>query len=214
MSRTVQELLDDVTDEQAVTDLQTYFGGSENSNWFAGSRFESLSGGGDRTEVANRVVADDLVALTMLSVNVPPYVALELLEGEDGRKLADLLTDIPTDLDLGDPGAGDALEEGSAAWRAYELLLRRGTRRFPGIGPVTASKLLARKRPRLVPVCDRVVWGAIGKPTSVWNYFNTAFQGERLTQALDEVRHAAGVPAQVKRPRVLDVVLWMRYRGV
>ncbi len=180
---------------------------------FAGSRFESLCGGGDRAEVANRVVADDLVALTMLSVNVPAYVALDLVEGEDGRKLTDLLADIPTNLDLGAPGAAEALQEGSSAWRAYDLLRRRGTRRFPGIGWVTASKLLARKRPRLVPVYDSVVSDAIGSPKRVWDYFNTVFQDKRLTEALAERRTEAKVPVNVTLPRVLDVVLWMGYRG-
>lgn len=117
-----------------MTDLQTYFFGSETSNWFAGSHFESLCGGGDRAEVANRVVADDLVALTMLSVNVPAYAALELLEGHKGRRLADLLAEVPTNLDLGHPGAAEALEEGSPAWRACELIRRRGEDGIAGIG--------------------------------------------------------------------------------
>lgn len=171
MPKTLEELLAAVQAERAVTVLRTFFVDSETTRSFAGSRFESLCGGGDRVEAANRVVADDLVALSMLSVNV---AALELLEGDKGRQLADLLAEVPANLDLGAPGAAEALKEGSSAWRAYELIRRRGEKGIAGIGWVTASKLLARKRPRLVPVYDRVVWGAIGKPTSVWNYFNTA----------------------------------------
>ena len=68
----------------------------------SGAWFERLAGGGDRPESARRIDADDLVAVTMLSVQVPPPVAAELLHGPLGDEVAALLTDVPADVALVD----------------------------------------------------------------------------------------------------------------
>ena len=47
---------------------------------YSSSRFEFLAGRGDRPEAANPVTLDDLVAVTLLSVDVPGDVAPQLLE--------------------------------------------------------------------------------------------------------------------------------------
>ncbi|WP_244205223.1 DUF6308 family protein, partial [Streptomyces bobili] len=64
---------------------------------FTGSRFEYLAGGGDRPVVADRVMAEGLVAVRTLSVTVPASVALEMLEGRLGARLSGLLQAIPRD---------------------------------------------------------------------------------------------------------------------
>ena len=66
-----------VTAERAVTDLRVYFG-LDGGTPFSGAYFERLTGGGDRADAANRFTADDLVAVTMLSVSVPPGRAMDL----------------------------------------------------------------------------------------------------------------------------------------
>ncbi|MFG2801260.1 DUF6308 family protein [Streptomyces pseudovenezuelae] len=62
---------------------------------FTGSRFEHLAGGGDRQPVANLVTADDLIAVQTLSVRIPARVALDLLEGDLGLRLSELLSRVP-----------------------------------------------------------------------------------------------------------------------
>ncbi len=77
------------------------------------------------------------------------------------------------------------------------------------MGWVSASKLLARKRPRLVPVSDRVVRCALGAPRGSWLWLNERFgedDGE-LTMRLLGLREQARVDVLVSAPRVLDVVL-------
>ncbi|MFD7679195.1 DUF6308 family protein [Streptomyces sp. NPDC060187] len=75
--------------ERAVGDLRRYFGiGRPNEVLpFTGSRFEHLAGGGERLEVADRITAEDLVAVQTLSVTVPASVALDILEGQLGVRL-------------------------------------------------------------------------------------------------------------------------------
>lgn len=58
---------------QCVALLKDYFSPFETIGrlGYTGSRFESLLGGGDRPDAANKFVADDLVAVSLLSVNIP-----------------------------------------------------------------------------------------------------------------------------------------------
>ncbi|MFE7394800.1 DUF6308 family protein [Streptomyces sp. NPDC057582] len=174
---------------------------------FAGSRFEALGGGGDHPAVADAVTAEDLIAVQTLSVTVPAAAALDLLEGHAGTQLSTLLRAIPRDMDMADAMETD-LAPGSPAHKAWHLL-----RDQPGIGWVSAGKLLARKRPRLLPVYDRVVRCAVGRPRSFWHALHSAlraddyaFQRELLT-----LRQAAGLPETVSVLRVCDVVVWMRH---
>ena len=66
-----------------------------------------------------------------------------------------LLSAIPSDVDLWE--ASD--EDLTAVDPLWDALLQ-----MPGVGTATASKLLARKRPRLRPISDKVVIGAVGVP--------------------------------------------------
>jgi hypothetical protein len=136
----------------AATVLQTYFHDrmDDGDPLYTGAAFDRLAGGGAAPEVADRFTADDLIAVTKLSVSVDPRAALRMLETEAGD-LSALLTDIPVDLDLiyaedrhiGPDSPADQL------WRRVD--------RYHRVGETKTSKLLARKRPRLLPVIDSVV---------------------------------------------------------
>ncbi|SDH47498.1 hypothetical protein SAMN05216377_12326 [Pseudonocardia oroxyli] len=121
----------------------------DGSPFYTGGQFERFAGG-DRPDVADTFTVDDLVAVSMLSVTVPGRAALNIL-GPDAGELAELLAAIPTDVDLVD-AEPHMIDDGSAANHLWQAL-----RSQAGIGPVVAGKLLARKRPRLVPVMDSVV---------------------------------------------------------
>ena len=47
--------------------------------YYSGAHFEQIGGGGDRPEVADEFTAEDLLAVTMLSVRIEGYHALEIL---------------------------------------------------------------------------------------------------------------------------------------
>jgi len=101
------------------------------------------------------------------------------------------------------------LVEGSTAHTAWHLL-----RDQPGIGWVTAGKLLARKRPRLLPVYDQVVRCVLGRPESFWLDLHTALRADNwaLHHELVALRQSADLPQSVSALRVCDVVLWMHHR--
>lgn len=75
-------------------------------------------------------------------------------------RVSKLLSSVRFDIDMVAAEAAD-LADGSPAHTGWHLL-----RDQPGIGWVTVGKLLARKRPRLLPVYDRVVRCVLGRPKS------------------------------------------------
>ncbi|MFD8006081.1 DUF6308 family protein [Streptomyces mirabilis] len=199
-----------ITSEQAVSNLQRYFGTGlpHEAAPFTGSRFEHLAGGGDRPANANSVTADDLIAVQTLSVRIPAQAALDLLEGGLGVRVSKLLSSVRFDIDMVAAEAAD-LADGSPAHTAWHLL-----RDQPGIGWVTAGKLLARKRPRLLPVYDRVVRCVLGRPKSFWLDLHAALRVDNwaLHHELMALRQAADLPETVSALRVCDVVVWMHHR--
>ncbi|MEU3454700.1 DUF6308 family protein [Micromonospora sp. NPDC006766] len=176
---------------------------------FTGGQFERLGGGGCRPEIANTVTAEDLIAVELLSVQVRPRRALDLSQGQLGRRLAAELANIPVDTELGTDEAFPLIVKGGHADKAWQTL-----REAHDIGWVIAGKLLARKRPKLVPVYDEVVSCALGTGTGFWEWLHGKFreEGGVLAQRLDALHARADLPAAVGRLRVLDVVLWMRHR--
>lgn len=192
-------------------DLQRYFGidGAQGEGAYTGSRFEELGGGGDRPEAADRITAEDLIAVQTLSVVVPARVALDLLEGSLGTRLSGLLHAVPRDTDMVD---ADALvpAHGSPADQAWRLLCEQH-----GVNWVIAGKILARKRPRLLPVYDRIVRCAVGRPPSFWLALHAALREDdaALHRMLLELRQRAGVPETVSALRVCDVAVWMNHRA-
>ncbi len=201
-----------LSSERVVGDLRRYFGIDlpPGAVPFTGSRFEHLAGGGDRPEIADRITAEDLVAVQTLSVTVPAPVALDILEGRLGAQLSGLLHDIPRPIDMADAEA-DVLAEGSPAARAWHLLCAQH-----GVDWVIAGKLLARKRPRLLPVYDKVVRCALGRPRpSFWLALHAALRADdhALHRQLLALRQVAGVPETVSALRICDVVVWMGHRA-
>ncbi|MGF6832835.1 hypothetical protein QF015_001000 [Paenarthrobacter sp. TE4293] len=178
-----------------------------------GSRFDDWAGGGERAEVANAITADDLLAVSFLSVQVPPPAIIGLLETREAE-VAKLLEEIPTGLDLAAVSADEyeavlgALSPANKLWR-----LLRGTDTYRwGIGPTTASKIMARKRPRLVPIYDSVVGPLMGlnNNDTQWRTWHTVLtDGGGLPDRLTAIRKKSGIDLQTSQLRTMDVVLWM-----
>jgi hypothetical protein len=207
----VARVRDTVLDNRAADHLSIYFHGStldrRGSAPLVGRWFERLGGGGDRPEVADVVTAEDLVAVALLNVRIRPRVAVQLLV-EHSDELTKLLCQIPVDLDLRD-AEDDVLAESAPLCRAWRLV-REGTGDKPADRWVTAGKLLARKRPRLVPAYDRVVRELISGPRHYWwPTARAAMRDPEVTAALVELRERAKIVPVVTDLRMLDVVLWM-----
>jgi hypothetical protein len=205
----VDELLRILRDHRSVPDLRIYFNidSPDDRPEYTGARFDTFDGGGSRDGVSDTITPSDLLAVACLDVTVPTPVGLDLVEGLLGRALGNHLRKIPTDVALGETGASTHVEHKSPANQAW-LLLREET----DVGWVIAGKVLARKRPQLIPVWDSVVKCAFGRPRDAWLWLDGRLQDGRLRDELDQLHKAAQLPELVSRLRVLDVVMWMRHR--
>ena len=176
---------------------------------FDGRRFNALGGGGDSPALMNHFDSSDLVAVSTLSVNIPGSAAIEILETQ-ARKLNALLAQIPNDVALHEADRS-IISEGSPSWELWKQV-----RSIHGMGPVLTDKLLARKRPHLLPVYDSVVKAAVQPKIDrywvpIWNELR-AGDGALVTR-LERIRSLAGLAAQdASLLRVLDVAIWMRNR--
>ena len=178
------------------------------------ARFDTWAGGGDSAEVANRITADDLVALSLLGEEIPGPAAVGLLESK-APEIGALLELIPVDLQMADVTAEEYVRvfgKDSPAWMLWDLI-----RGYQGgqwrLGSTKTSKLMARKRPRLIPIWDPLVARSAGLGTSLtqWEEWHAVLRanGCELAGRLDAVQDLAGLPAPVSTLRTMDVVLWM-----
>lgn len=203
---TVPEVLDAEHVEDAVSVLQRYFAvGEDGFPMFTGSMFERFDGGGDRIEIADRFTAADCVAVTMLSVDVPAAAALRVLDPAR-TELNDLLRQLPCDLELANAGEHH-LELGEELW---------GRIRRSGVGPVTTSKLLARKRPHLLPVIDTIVKRVLHHPRR-GNFYRTlrnhlVDNDHELYRRLEQIRADAHINSDISIIRSFDIIVWMTGR--
>ena len=208
-SKSVDELLRILRDPRSVPDLRIYFNvdSPDDRPEYTGARFDTFDGGGSRDGISDTIAPSDLLAVACLDVTVPTPVALDLVEGPLGRALGNYLREIPTNVALGEAGASTHVRDNSPAYKAWWLL-----REETDIGWVIAGKVLARKRPRLIPVWDNVVKCAFGRPRNAWLWLDGRLQDHRLRDELDQLHKAAQLSDLVSRLRVLDVVMWMRHR--
>jgi len=171
-----------------------YFNGFPDTD-FAGHLFDTLS-----DNPPEEVVASDLVAVSLLDVNFGAKATDSLLnKGLLNSHLR--IENLPTDLDLWNTTA-DQIKKLYAA--------REALKKFHGVGPVKASKLLARKRPRLAPITDRHIqnffdckgWDFLGPLASCLS---------TSPELIDEINKLspAGSSHSPTTLRLLDVAIWM-----
>jgi hypothetical protein len=186
--------------DEAVQLLRAYFGPDGQRSAYTGAYFETL--GSPWTESPNAIMTADIVAVSALSVDVPPRASIAILD-TDATRISELLADIPN---IALVAAPEALVDGGAPADLWKLL-----REMPGIGPTTASKLLARKRPLLAPIFDSVVAAQYGIEDSrgYWRAMRELVRTDQLWERADALRVAADVSALVSPLRVIDIVVWM-----
>ncbi|WP_244427462.1 DUF6308 family protein [Gordonia amarae] len=183
--------------------LQAYFGDPYLHDGFTGASFDSWDSLGTRDADANVFTADDLIAVTLLSVNAGPRAAQALLR-DRRAEFSPLLAEIGPDRDLADePGP---ITPAWPAWRLENQLLT-----VHGIGLTIASKLIARKRPRLYPIWDTVVVDVLG---TRGKHLASIHEALRTTPALrrriSKARKEAHLPEDISELRILDVLAWMQ----
>ena len=159
-----------------------------------------------------------MVASTTLSVSLAPHGALDLLSDPQGHWTR-LLSQIPTDARLEDPASDTLIAKCGPAWELWERLA--DSKKYPnkpdGSGPVIAGKLLARKRPHLIPVYDIRVKQTFKRPAiddSFWAALAAALRanGGAFRDQLVHLRDKAGIGEDISILRVCDVIAWM-YQG-
>lgn len=174
---------------------------------FTGALFDTWDPTGTKGASPNSFTPDDLQAVAFLSADIGVRAAVELLDRQRAR-FETLLAAVGPDRDL-----VDEAEPITADWPA--TVLNHALRELPDIGPTRASKLIARKRPRLVPIYDSVIdkhvlagSGRLGEPMRL------ALRADdgALHRHLLEVRAAAGLNEAVSALRVFDVIAWREGR--
>lgn len=176
---------------------------------FTGAWFERIGGGGDRDEVCNVITTDDLVAVEMLSVTIPPQASVWLLDPA-APEITRLLRQIPTHLSPQDPeGAALLRDDDSPLAHLWRLIKSQHD-----VGWVKAGKLCARKRPALAPVYDQHVKAAVGQPQRWWDAVCELFADDDVVRLLKRHQNVArNAGGEITLLRVLDVAIWMRQHG-
>ena len=191
------------SDDDAVALLRRYYGGTYlDAGCYTGAYFDSWAPQ-NRAADSNRFTADDLVAVTFLSVAVTANAARDLLVTRVDR-FTELLESVGPDRDLVDETEPFTSE--APLWRLEDELRSVGD-----IGRTIATKLMARKRPRLVPIYDVVVGRVLNTKALHLNPIREALRADdgALDARLRSIRAKAGLPDEISALRVLDVIAWM-----
>lgn len=99
------------------------------------------------------------------------------------------------------------------AGAATELWNRLGERGLDRL-TVARHKLLARKRPHLLPIYDRVALKVLSAPERTWwePWWKALAQNPDIVERLEELRREVDVASHLSLLRVADIVIWMRNR--
>jgi Family of unknown function (DUF6308) len=191
-------LVDILLNHELSPDLVAAF--FDPSGAFEGDLLHTLPG-----NAPDEITIEDLFAVTMLDVSVAPRGVRRLLFDEEVRRLVStFLAKMPSTVEIWEQP--DLLGAGTPAWQLYGLLQRQGDR----VGPVTAGKLLARKRPHLVPIVDSIVEKIFGglRGRACWPVFVELLSSASRRERLVQIR-PPDVATSVSLLRILDVTLWM-----
>ena len=163
---------------------------------YTGGNFERF---GDSD--ANRITATDLVAVSMLGVDVPATAAIEILQHEADAIRA-LLKDVPTKPMHRVKWA--EIGPDSAAEKLWNLV-----RSSKGLGRTKTSKILARKRPHLIPVWDsRIEYRLPQLGGAQWERSWDWWQDAEHVSGIKSLRNEVSGIGDISLLRVLDVAVW------
>lgn len=193
----------------AIHHLRTYFGPSGPT----GALFERLDRGGDAPGVAYHLTPADVLSLPLLSARVSGHAVRDLLSDPLYGQVRDLLIHIPPSATITKPAGRALLGPGGPADHLWQTI--RGAGRDGGsrsvFGSVKVSKLMARKRPHLVPIFDKLVRDQFGARSGAnqWADLCTLFQDGDFVVHLERLRRDAGIGEDISLLRVMDIAVWM-----
>ncbi|WP_341252769.1 DUF6308 family protein [Euzebya pacifica] len=166
---------------------------------YARDRFDRL-----QPNDPHEISPSDLLAVTLLDLSTPIDFLTQLLSPSYGGagRLDALLRDVPTNVPLWNATDAD-LRAADAAWNVINGI--------HGVGWVRAGKLMARKRPLLIPIWDTVVRSFFGEPTAVWASFREVLRDDRLRERLWTLA-PADWPQDMSLLRLVDIAAWMYRR--
>lgn len=190
---------------------------------YAGASFNGL----DRaTGAVNRVTSSDLLAVTLLSIDIEPLQVRQLLEDNPKRvAVTSALAAVPRDVPLSEFSSGTR-DYGQVLMQLYELYSELMKTPKPTAKKwVFASKLCARKFPNLMPVRDNVVCEYLAdKPLTSHGFGEFKFDLQVFAYVMSDPsvrtdlndlqsrlrqKHGPTVMDAVPALRILDVALWM-----
>ncbi len=155
------------------------------------------------------------MSLALLDVGLEPKTMIGLLDRD--TEIASLLGRIDPSLSLAD--APDPRDESEGPW-VPATQLWKVLRSVPQVGRARASKLMARKRPHLIPIFDRHLAEALRltKHDNDWLIIQQVVRthAQRLAELQFELQ--ANHPGEgrlkgLSQLRILDIVIWMRSHG-
>lgn len=151
----------------------------------------------------NTIDVEDLYSPTLLSAAIRRSAGQVILERAD--TITGLLHAVDHDVPLWDP-------DGATVNRALEAAERlvKELQSVLHVGPTRASKLVAAKRPQLIPIWDSQISKALGAGRMSWHQYWMAWR-RSITPAVGELRSIA---SEVEHPnlsplRTIDIIIWM-----
>lgn len=182
-------------------------------NGFRGARFDSLAG----HTPADAITEGDLNAVRALSIRFPRAFAQDLERDDVRRHMREILIQIPVDAVLEDLACSEfdqLLGPESAAWKAWLELadcLRTARARAPLVG---ASKLLAVKRMRLIPLEDSYVRSSLRTSRrDIWKVIHCIVRDPQVCESLSRVRDDVPAASDLTLHRTLDIITWRKHQG-
>lgn len=168
--------------------------------------FAGLSFLGFGSNPPHEITAGDLLAVTFMGEFYPPLAVRRLTQSSLAERVAALLADIPTGLAIWDVSTEQLHDEEGAPVQLWRELLSLYL-----VGRTKVSKLMARKRPALVPVYDRWIGEKIATVDDYWRVYH-AFLCDDSNQAdVNALRPSHLSEQDLPTLRILDTAVWMRY---
>lgn len=171
---------------------------------YTGGAWDTFDPSGDRYATPHHFTTADLASCSLLSTAIGGRATLQLLT-EPPPQIGELLHAIDPDADFADIDINGPMMR--SVRELYAALCE-----LDGIGPTRCTKLMARKRPRLVPIVDSVLAQSVyGGKAPHWDRLHTAMNAEdqRLWKFLGEAHTAAHLSQTITPLRVFDVLAWM-----
>lgn len=160
---------------------------------------------------ADALELSDWVAVTLLDMTTSPRAFRGIQLDEERRKAIEAGLTSVRDVPLVDASKDDL----DAANTVYShLRYEDPDARTPwGIGRVGASKLLARKRPALIPIVDTRMLNWFGHPRAIWAPMREALRqktdgGITYFNALDRHLRRSQLTRGISVLRAIDIAAW------